>query len=131
MPLFTQLTKLVGVYIGVEDGDVLLLRKLDPVILDHTAIDAHVGALHRDGRLGTNRLDDEMVIAVWAILICLFELLRIFSEALFALFASKGQLEFLQERVVLLFLMTFDAVKPFPAYRESVSVRATMVGRRG
>lgn len=70
-----QLTKLVGVYVRIEDSDVLLFRRFDTVILDHTAIDAHVGALHRDGGLGCKRLDDEMVIAVRAVLVCLFELL--------------------------------------------------------
>jgi hypothetical protein len=57
-----------------------------------------------------------VVVAVGAKLIGLFELLNVLSEALLAFLAGKDHLEALFERVVLLFHVTLDAVKPFSTY---------------
>lgn len=65
------------------------------------------------GNLGFN---DEVVIAVRAVFVAVIELLCIFAEALFALFAGKCHVERLHEWVLLLFGMAFGTVKPFAAY---------------
>jgi hypothetical protein len=54
-----------------------------------------------------------VVVAVRAILVGIFKLFGIFSEALLALFAREDHLVALEEFMVFALLVTFCAVEPF------------------
>jgi len=108
-----KLPEPVGILLGIEYGTVGLL--LDPVILYHPAVDADVGPLDGEGGLGREGVEDEVVVAVRAVLVGFLELARVLPEALLTLLARKDHLEALQEDMVLLFLVALDAVEPFPA----------------
>lgn len=91
---------------------------------------SHVVALYLQRCLWCLRLQDEMVVAVRAVLVAaphqseryvrqsllysrVLELARIFPKGLFALFAYEDHVKGLHERMVALFLVTFCAVEPF------------------
>ncbi|KAI6772335.1 hypothetical protein HG530_003293 [Fusarium avenaceum] len=107
---------LVGVVARVKDGPDTLRLLLLSFVLEHFAVHSYVVALDRQGRLRSLCVDNEVVVAVGAELVGLLELLDVLSEALLALLAGKDHLEALFERVVLLFHVTLDAVKPFSTY---------------
>jgi len=56
-----------------------------------------------------------VIITVGTELVGFFELLNVLSETLPALLASKDHFEAFLERMVLLFTVTLNAVKPFSA----------------
>jgi hypothetical protein len=115
--LLTSLAQLISVQIRIEDGHwLLLVGRLDSVVLDHAAVNPHIVTLHGDRGLGRLGFDHEVVVAVWTVLIGLFELLGVLPEALFALLACERHVEFLEEGVVFGLLVALDAVKPFSAY---------------
>lgn len=106
-------SQLVSILVRVEDGSQTAL--LLPVVLEHLAVHSHIVALDGQSSLGGLGIDNEVVIAVRAVFVGLFELGGILSEALLALFAGKGHLEGLHERVGFLLGVALDAVKPFLA----------------
>ena len=65
--------------------------------------------------MGSLCVDDEVVIAVRAVLIAVLELRSILSEALLALFASEYHLESLKKVVGLLLVVALRAIEPFAA----------------
>jgi hypothetical protein len=88
-----------------------------------------------------------VIIAVWAVLVTLLELLGIFSKAFLALFAGKClaimlgrsslgrekvtgyHVGLLQQLVIGLLVMTLGTVEPFSACGESACVGASSWGR--
>jgi len=101
--------------LSAKDFRNAFLILLDPIVLEHLVVHPHVLALDRKGGLGRLGLDDEVVIAVRAVLVAFLELLGIFAEALLALLAGEDHLEALEEGVLLLLLMALDAVEPLAA----------------
>lgn len=114
--------QLVGVVLHVEYGPPAGV--LDAVVLEHAVVDAGVLALDAQGGLGDDGVDDEVVVAVRAVLVGLLEGLGVLAEALLALLAGKGHLERLQELVRLLLVVAVGAVKPFLACSLSPGPRA-------
>lgn len=106
--------QLVCVVLGVEYCP--LLGLLDTFVLEHPVVHPGILALDRDGGLGSDGVEDEVVVAVWAVLVGLLELGRVLAEALLAFLAGEGHVDRLAERVVLLLQVAVGAVKPFPAY---------------
>lgn len=113
-----HLTQLVGVGGGIEDSAALVV--LDALVLDHAAIEAGVVALDGEGGLGDGGVDDEVVVAVGAVLVGLLELLGVLAEALAALLARERHLERPQQIVRLLLLVALRAVEPLPACLRSL-----------
>jgi len=107
----TRSSQSVGCILDVEDGT--LLFPLDPVVFEHSCIYTGIFAFDIECGLRRQSLDDEVVVAVRAVFVTLFKLLRVFPEAFLALLAGKGHVEFLQQRVVFLFGMAFGTVEPF------------------
>lgn len=91
VPAFLPSTQLIRIGLGVENGPVL--DRLHPVVLQHTVVHTRVFAFDAQGRFRDYGFDNKVVIAVGAVLVSLFELLRILAETLFALFAGERHLE--------------------------------------
>lgn len=108
-----RLAQPVGILVWVEHGAVVLL--FHSVVPQHLIIDPHILALHRKRSLGCLGIDDEVIIAVWAVFVAVVELLGVLAEALLALLAGKDHFEALQKGVFFLLAMAFGAVKPFSA----------------
>jgi hypothetical protein len=123
-------TQLVRRFLDVENGSRFLFRQT--VVLDHPKsilvsasraeedgvsprVYPRVLAFHLQPSLRRERIDDKVVVAVWAVLVRLVKLLGVLSEDLFALFAGKDHLEALEEDVVLGFGVAFRAIEPFLA----------------
>ena len=66
---------------------------LNALILNHTIINTNVIALDGKRGLGDRSLEDEVVVAVRAVLVGLLELLRVLAETLAALLARERHLE--------------------------------------
>lgn len=105
--------QLIGIVLYVEYGPPL--EVLDTVVLEHAVVDAGVLALDAQGGLGDDGVDDEVVVAVRAVLVGLLEDLGVLAEALLALLAGERHLERLQELVRLLLVVAVGAVEPFLA----------------
>lgn len=119
---------------GVEDGDAPGGGGLDAVVLEHLAVDAGVVALDGEGGLGDGGGEDEVVVAVRAVLVGLLELLRVLAEALAALLARERHLERPQQLVRLLLPVALGAVEPLPAcvcVRVCVRVSFSQLSRSG
>src|SRR5690242_11537122 len=63
-----------------------------------------------------------MVIAMRAVLVALFELLRVFAKTLFALFAGKSHVEGLKKRVCFMLVVALGTIEPLAAWND-LSVR--------
>lgn len=88
---------------------------LDALVLEHAVVHAGVLTLDTERGLGDDGLEDEVVVAVRAVLVGLLELLRVLAEALLALLAREGHLEGLPELVRLLLVVAVGAVEPLLA----------------
>lgn len=118
----------------VDIPDVLRLYLFDTLILEHSVtglarvkllrlvreaivpcVNAHVFALNLKTCLGHLGFDDEVVVAVRAVLVALLKLLGVLAEALLALLARKRHFGGLGKRVVLGFGMAFGTVEPLLA----------------
>lgn len=106
-------TQPVGFLVDVKDGPQLLL--LDALVLEHAVVHPGVLALDAQGGLGDDGLEDEVVVAVGAVLVGLLELLDLLAEALAALLAGEHHLEGGLERVRLALVVALGAVEPLPA----------------
>jgi len=87
----------------------------NPLILNHPSIPPNILPLKLHKRPRHLRLDDEMVVAVRAVLVALVPLLRVLAEALLALLAREHHLEALQEGVRFRLGVAGYAVVPFLA----------------
>lgn len=121
----------VGRILDVEDGALVLLPL--PLVLDHAVVDAGILALDVQRGLGGEGVEDEVVVAVRAVLVavspsapCLvsfqnvnhspvLELAGVLTECLAALLAYEDHFEALQQRVVGLLLVALGAVEPLLA----------------
>lgn len=105
--------QLVGITLDIEYRPMLVV--LDTVVLEHAVVHAGILALDAERRLGDDGLENEVVIAVRAVLVGLLKFLRILAEALLALLARERHLEGLLELVRLLLVVAVGAVEPFLA----------------
>jgi hypothetical protein len=103
----------IGLALYVEYGPPLVV--LDALVLEHTIVHAGVLALDAERGLRDDGLEDEVVIAVRAVLVGLLELLRVLAEALLALLARERHLEGLPQLVRLLLVVAVGAVEPLLA----------------
>ena len=94
-PANVLLTQLIRISLYIEYRP--LPSILDAVILQHAVVDPRVLAFDTQRGLGDDGLDDEVVVAVRAVLVGLLELLRVLAEALLALLARERHLEGLLE----------------------------------
>ena len=105
----------------LDSFDIKYRRDLLPphsIILQHPRIDPHIFALYLQLHLRGQSINDKVVVAVRAVLVALVKFLRVFAEALFALFAGKDHFGLFKERVGFGFGMTFGAVEPFFAWTQ-------------
>ena len=103
-----------------------------PIVPQHPTVDSRVLAFESQLSLRGNSFQDEVVVAVRAILVRLLKLLGVFPESLFALLAGEGlqmlvpewqkerrgsmyHFSLLEERVVFCLGVAFCAVKPLAA----------------
>lgn len=112
-PLLFSLTQFISIALDVEYRPLLVV--LDAFVLEHAGVHAGVLPLDAQGGLGHDGLEDEVVVAVRAVLVGLLELLRVLAEALAALLARERHLERLHELVRLLLVVALGAVEPFLA----------------
>lgn len=126
--LLNPLAKLVGVWRRVKDSPPgvpgVLLGSLIP---EHLVVHSDIITLNGQGSLGGLGFEDEVVVAVRAVLVAIVKLLGVFAEGLFAFLASKRHFEALHERVAFLLLVAFCAVEPFPAW----GTRVTLASKDG
>jgi len=106
-------TQLVCLLVWIEDAPQFLLPC--SLVLEHLVVNANIVALDGEGGLGGLCLNDEVVVAVWAVLVAFLKLLRVFAEDLSALFAGKDHFERLHQGMVFLLGMTFGAIEPLAA----------------
>lgn len=92
-----------------------LLLPLDTIIPDHPRVLPDILALDLETSLRLLGLEQEVVVAVRAVLVALFKRLHVFAETLLALFAGEDHLRGAFELVVLLLGVAFCAVEPLPA----------------
>lgn len=97
--------------LDIENRSLLLASY--SIVLKHSGVYPSILALKLEGWRWCFCIEDEVVVAVRAILVTVFEFLGVFSKALLAFFASKSQVKPLEQLMVFLFLMTFYAVEPF------------------
>jgi hypothetical protein len=88
------------------------LLALDTVVPDHARVLSDVLALNLETRLGLLGLQEEVVVAMRAVLIALVELFHVFAKDFSALFACEDHLGGAFELVVLLLSVAFCAVEP-------------------
>lgn len=117
------LAQLIGVFIRVKYQLLkhLLALLLEPLISYHSAVDSGVLTLDLEFWLGCHGVEDEVVIAVRAVLVRFLKLLDVFAEALLALLAREDHLEPLLQGVVLLLRMALNTIEPFLAYFMSIT----------
>ncbi len=87
------------------------------VVLQELVVHAGIVAFDGERRFGNLGFNDKVVVAVRAVFVAVLELLCIFAEAFFALFASESHVVRLKKWVLLLFGMAFGTVEPFATYR--------------
>jgi len=83
------------------------------IIPQHPTILPSILALKLQHRLRCTRVQNEVVVTMWAVFIAILEFLRVFSEAFFTFLACERHIEFLEEGMGFVFGMTFWAVIPF------------------
>ena len=106
----------------------------NPLILQHPTINPRILSLHLQRRLRLLRLNDKVVIAVRAVLVAILELLRVLAEALLALLAREGHVEFLEQGVRFAVGVALGAVEPFAAAGgadRDLGVEDVFAGERG
>ncbi len=81
-------TQLIRRLLDIKDRPLLLPS--NPIILQHPAIDSRILSLNLQHRLWRNSFKDEVVIAMWAVLVTFLEFFGIFSEGFLALLAGKS-----------------------------------------
>lgn len=84
-------TQFISIVLYIKYGPPMVV--LDAVILEHAIVHAGVLALDTEGGFGGEGLENEVVIAVGAVLVGLLELLGVFPETLFTLLAGEGHVE--------------------------------------
>lgn len=89
-----------------------LLYLLDTVIFEHPSIHSGVLALHTNNSLRGLRIDDIMVIAMWAIFIALLIRRHILPKRLFTLLAQERHFRRLRQVMTLRFSVAFGAIEP-------------------
>jgi hypothetical protein len=82
------LTQLIWCIPHVENRPVSLLSH--SLVLEHSGVDARILAFNLQPRLRREGIEDEVVVAVRAVLITVLELTAVFAEALLALLAGEG-----------------------------------------
>lgn len=87
-----------------------------PLILQHPRIFPDIISLDLQSSVRGDCLEDEMVVAVGAVLVALVKLLDVLAEALFAFLAGKDHFEGGFQSVGLGFGVAFGAVEPFLAW---------------
>lgn len=92
--------------------DLLLLHTL---VSDHPRILPDILTLNLQARLGLHSLEEEVIVAVWAVLVALLESLDVLAEALLALFAREDHLCRAHQIMVGFLGVAFGAVEPLPA----------------
>jgi hypothetical protein len=95
------------------------LLSLDAIVPDHPRVFPDVFALDLQTCLWLLGLQQEVVVAVRAVLVALLKRFHVFAEALLALFACEDHLDGALELVVLLLAVTLGAVEPLPAARRA------------
>src|SRR5690242_15004068 len=131
-------SQLVWCFLDIEDGAHILLPLA--LVLDHPVVDTGVLSLDVERRLGRQRVEHKVVVAVRAVLVAaplvladipwtttsvlaqavpVLELAGVFAEGLLALFAYEDHLKALQQRVVGRLLVAHGAVEPFLAARRA------------
>lgn len=88
-------TEFIRRLLYIENTSLFLLPYA--LVLQHSAIDPCILALNLQHWFRSHGFNHEMVIAVWAVLIRLFELLCVFAEGLFALLAGEDLWTSLEE----------------------------------
>lgn len=86
-PAISHLTQLIRCLLDVENRPLFLPPH--PIILQHPTINARILALKLQHRLRCNSINHEVVVAVWAVLIALFEFSGVLAKRFFALFAGE------------------------------------------
>jgi len=110
----TALAQLISLLIRIKHVPPDLLG-LHSVVLDHPGIHPHVVTLDSDRCFWRKGVEDEVVVAVGAVLVGFFKLLSVLTETLFALFTGERHVELLKQGMVFLLLVAFYAIEPFSA----------------
>jgi hypothetical protein len=117
-----SLTKLIRILYWVKDGP--LPGLLDALILEHLAVHAHIVALDGQSGFGGLSFDDEVVIAVRAVLVTLVHVLGVLAETFLAFLAGERHVKGLEEVVGFLLVVALCAVEPLAACRIIKKVRS-------